>query len=385
MANPAARTTSSSVQHVTTATELIISASCERPRDYQSIKREPPQRAAPPEEIAVAPVCKKYVQKGTCWEHVIYLLALSVASYAGVIARIYLAKLSQWDGVTLFPSLYAEMVGTAIMGFIISHKRLLEKNHSAVYQAIATGLCGSITTFSSWNSEATTVLIQENESPPDNAQRMIGWVTILLLGFGMPVASLLFGKHLAYLSPWCDRRQGDPSENEPKAQSAPRGCLCSAAHCSIAESILIVALWVFSTVLVTFLPFYFNQSDLMFSCVFSFAGTYTRWHLAPLNAVFKDFKLGTFLVNVLGSWILGATLVLKKHFGGQLDELGVAALTGLTTGFCGCLTTVSTFAVELTSISLRGAYIYGLCSVVLAQLGLVIIRGVYLWTKINSA
>lgn len=82
----------------------------------------------------------------------------------------------------------------------------------------------------------------------------------------------------------------------------------------------------------------------------------------------------------LGSWILGATLVLKKHFAGQLDQLGVAALTGVTTGFCGCLTTVSTFAVELTSLSLRGTYIYGLCSVILAQLGLVIIRGVYLWT-----
>ena len=265
------------------------------------------------------------------------------------------------------------------MGFTISHKRVLEKNHGAVYQAIATGLCGSITTFSSWNSEGTSVLIQANEYPPDNAQRMIGWITILLLGFGMPVASLHFGKHLAHLSPWCDRRQGNPSENED-TQVTPRGCHCSAGHCSTAESILIVVLWVFSTVLVTFLPLYFNQLDLMFSCVFSFAGTYTRWHLAPLNAVFKDFKLGTFLVNVLGSWILGATLVLKKHFGSRLDQLGVVALTGVTTGFCGCLTTVSTFAVELTSLSLRGTYIYGLCSVILAQLGLVIIRGVYLWT-----
>lgn len=380
MASPAATAASSSVQQATTATELIISASCERPRDYQSIEREPPQRAAPPEETVVVPVCKKYYQKGTCWEHVTYLFALSVASYAGVIARIYLAKLSQWDGVPLFPSLYAEMVGTAIMGFTISHKGVLEKNHSAVYQAIATGLCGSITTFSSWNSEATSVLIQANEYPPDNAQRMIGWITILLLGFGMPVASLHFGKHLAHLSPWCDRRlQGNLSENED-AQVTPRGWRCSAGHCGTAESILIVVLWVFSTVLVTFLPFYFNQFDLMFSCVFSFVGTYTRWHLAPLNAVFKDFKLGTFLVNVLGSWILGATLVLKKHFGSQLDQLGAAALTGVATGFCGCLTTVSTFAVELTSLSLRGTYIYGLCSVILAQLGLAIIRGVYLWT-----
>ena len=118
MASPAsraARAASSSVQQATTATELIISASCERPRDYQSIEREPPQRAAPLEETAVVPICKRYFQKGTCWEHVIYLFALSVASYAGVIARIYLARLSQWDGVTLFPSLYAEMVGTVIM------------------------------------------------------------------------------------------------------------------------------------------------------------------------------------------------------------------------------------------------------------------------------
>ena len=372
MANPTLREPgfSHSVQHAATATELIVSASGERPRDYQSIEREHPKDVdAAPKKVARSRNWK-YFQKGTCCKHITYFFALSVASYAGVIVRIYLAKLAEWNGVQLFPSLYAEIVGTAIMGFIIMHKKLLEKKHGAVYQAIATGLCGSITTFSSWNSEATSVLLQADD-PPDNARRFIGWITVLLLGAGMPVASLLFGKHLARLSPWCDVRMKDPED----WQSTPRR-----GGCSIVENIVIAVLWVCSTVLVTFLPFYFSQLGLMFSCVFSFAGSYTRWHLAPLNAMFIDFKLGTFLVNVLGSWILGATVILRERFGSQLNQFGLAALTGVTTGFCGCLTTVSTFAVELSTLSLRGTYIYGLCSVVLAQLGLVIIRGVYQWT-----
>jgi len=370
MANPAV-TEQCYSQRAATATELIVSASGERPHDYQSIERELPNGAAPKKVAARSR--KRYFQKGTCCEHITHFFALSAASYAGVIARIYLAELAKWNGVQLFPSLYAEVVGTAIMGFIIMHKKLLEKKHSAVYQAIATGLCGSITTFSSWNSEATSVLLQADEYPPDNARRIIGWITVLLLGGGMPVAFLYFGKHLAHLSPWCDVRLEDP-DGEP---STPGGIRCS---CNTVENIVIAVLWVCSTVLVTFLPFYFNQLGLMFSCVFSFAGAYARWHLAPLNAVFIDFKLGTFLVNVLGSWILGATLILREHFGSQLNQFGLAALTGVTTGFCGCLTTVSTFAVELSTLSLRGSYIYGLCSVVLAQLGLVLVRGVYQWT-----
>lgn len=342
---------------------LADSAAFSEQRDYQSIQREVLEAVVPPPART-----RSCYQKGSCREHLVYFCALSVASYAGVLARIYLGELVRWNGLPLFRSFYAEVVGTAIMGLTISHKKLLERGHKALYQAIATGLCGSITTFSAWNFEAASALLKLEEKVPDIATRIIGWATILLLGFGMPFAALCFGKHLSFLSPWSDKRAGDGQPREA-------GVLCR----TIADT-AIVGLWICSTVLIILLPFHFNWFRFLFSFVFASVGAYTRWHLAPLNSLITNFKLGTIIANVLGSWILGGIVVVLKHFEGELSVLSRAALTGVGTGFCGCLTTVSTFAVELTTLTTRGSYFYGLCSVILAQVGLIVILGVYEWT-----
>ena len=316
--------------------------------------------------------CTCYRQKASFTDHVVYFCALAVASYIGVVTRVYLSRLSKWNGVPLFPSFSAELVGTAIMGFIAAHTKLLAIKHKAVYQAIATGLCGSITTFSSWNSEAAEILLQIGQESPDNATRVIGWVTILILGVGMPVAALQFGRHLAHLSPLSDfKLQG---ENEQENSSVQKCCVKL-------ESITFVVSWIMLTCLGIAIPYHLSQLKLMFSIIFAPFGSYLRWHLAPLNSIFTNFKLGTFIVNVGGSWILAGTLVAKAHLSGVVgpQHLGVLALSGLGTGFCGCLTTVSTFAGELKSLSLVGSYVYAIVSILLAQLGMVIVRGTYEW------
>ncbi|MFP5022660.1 fluoride efflux transporter CrcB [Pseudonocardia phyllosphaerae] len=88
------------------------------------------------------------------------------------------------------------------------------------------------------------------------------------------------------------------------------------------------------------------------------------------------FPVGTFAVNVAGSLLLGgltaATAVLPA---------GLAALLG--TGFCGALTTYSTFSYELVSLTERRvtgtAVAYLVASVVVgvlaAAVGWVLVRG----------
>ena len=317
--------------------------------------------------------CTCYRQKASFAEHIVYFCALAVASYIGVVIRIYLSRLSKWNGVPLFPSFSAELVGTAIMGFIAAHKKLLANTHKAVYQAIATGLCGSITTFSSWNAEAAKTLLQIGRESPDNATRIIGWVTTLILGVGMPAAALHLGRHLAHLSPLSDLKlqAKNVQENGSSAQK----------FCIKLESITFIVCWILLTCLGIAIPFHFSRLKLMFSIIFAPFGTYLRWHLAPLNSTFTHFKLGTIIVNVGGSWILAGTLVAKAHLLGRFgpQHLGVLALSGLGTGFCGCLTTVSTFAGELSSLSLVGSYGYAIASILAAQIGMIVVRGTYEW------
>lgn len=345
-------------------------------RDYRSIERDPPRLdmdIADPgsrdDSPRVSPKCR-FFQKASCIEHVGFFCALSVSSYFGILARIYLTELAAWNGLPLFPAFYSEVVGTTIMGFVLSHKQLLEKNHKLTYQALATGLCGSLTTFSSWNNDAASVLIQYGEEYPDNVTRVIGWMTVLIVGFGMPIAALRFGEHIGYFSPWADQRTGERVYKDPKKVA------------KVLEIASYIVFWVVATSTVVVIPLiFFNRHDFMFSFVLASLGTYLRWHLSPLNSAFQHFKLGTFLVNVIGTWVLGAAYLLDHH---HEEETGIemkGLLYGATAGFCGCLTTVSTFAVELSTLSLGGTYLYGLSSVLAAQLGLIAIRGTYWWTR----
>jgi CrcB protein len=67
------------------------------------------------------------------------------------------------------------------------------------------------------------------------------------------------------------------------------------------------------------------------------------------------FPWGTFAVNVAGSFVLGA--LAAGPVGGPWDEL-------LGVGFCGALTTYSTFGYETVRLVEDGAYIYAFGNVV---------------------
>ena len=56
-----------------------------------------------------------------------------------------------------------------------------------------------------------------------------------------------------------------------------------------------------------------------------------------------------------------------------------AILEGLVDGYCGCLTTVSTFAVEVGALKTRRAWVYVLLSWGVSQLLLLVIMGTSWW------
>jgi fluoride exporter len=81
-----------------------------------------------------------------------------------------------------------------------------------------------------------------------------------------------------------------------------------------------------------------------------------RWLQARLGT---GFPWGTLVVNVVGSFVLG--LVLGSDSVGD----GVIALVG--TGFCGALTTYSTFSYETLQLLEDGAWSRGAANVLLSM------------------
>ena len=113
--------------------------------------------------------------------------------------------------------------------------------------------------------------------------------------------------------------------------------------------------------------------------LFSFPGTLTRYVLAvKLTPLFTLFPLGTFIANITGTALLGAFHILQR-LPRHPSQNACAILEGLIDGYCGCLTTVSTFAVEVGALKSKRAWLYVILSWGVSQLLLLIIVGSSWW------
>jgi len=175
------------------------------------------------------------------------------------------------------------------------------------------------------------------------------------------LASVSFGAHLAKLMlPFCP------------ALSPPRRVV---RHCLTIISVLFYA--------ATF-PAYFRLStkfrhQATAALLFSFPGTLTRYLLSiRLNPVMKTMPLGTFTANALGTALLGAFHVIQST-PTPPSQNACGILQGLSDGYCGCLTTVSTFAAEVGTLTRWNAWFYAMVSWSTGQLLLLMILGPSWW------
>jgi fluoride ion exporter CrcB/FEX len=76
--------------------------------------------------------------------------ALIPMSILGTLIRLGLNLLETYNGSPVFALAYPQFVGCLIMGIAVKKKDVLLKYYLPLQIALSTGLCGSITTFSSW-------------------------------------------------------------------------------------------------------------------------------------------------------------------------------------------------------------------------------------------
>ncbi|KAF8138394.1 CrcB-like protein-domain-containing protein [Boletus edulis] len=239
------------------------------------------------------------------------------------------------------------------------------------------GFCGSLTTFSGWQVDIFDSWVNSGQfhraglgdvsfAPFIEVTRFVlrpqfidgltkTWVTLLL-----SLASLMFGVHVSgSILPYL------PTLRPPKK---------NVRYCLTFLSILTYA--------ATF-PAYFRlpanyRHQATAALLFSFPGTLTRYLLSiNLNPRIKLFPLGTFIANMLGTALLGAFHVVQGVPSVSPDACSL--LQGLGDGYCGCLTTVSTFAAEVDALAGWKASLYVTLSWVVGQLLLLVIMGSSFW------
>ena len=85
--------------------------------------------------------------------------------------------------------------------------------------------------------------------------------------------------------------------------------------------------------------------EFVFLAAGSVLGAFLRYKLTESPLLFNTLPLNVLIVNVLGAFILGSFIVLSQHW--HLD--GRYSLFAAV-GFCGSLTTMSSFALDSSNL-----------------------------------
>ena len=95
-------------------------------------------------------------------------------------------------------------------------------------------------------------------------------------------------------------------------------------------------------------------------------GALLRWVLGDkLNSLFPAIPPGTLVANLIGAYIVGVAIAFFATYTALAPEWRLLIITG----FCGGLTTFSTFSAEVVSFLMEGRYGLALATATLHVLG----------------
>jgi fluoride exporter len=259
-----------------------------------------------------------------------------------------------------------------------------------LYIGLATGFCGCFTSFSSFIRDVYLALSNDLPSPLNHPEdyspvrastastvsrnggySFMALLAVIITTITVCASGLRIGAHIAIAL-------------EPYIPSIP-----FAITRKVLDRVAVVLAWGcwIGAIILAVLPPDRNdgvpdvwRGRALFALVFAPLGCLGRFYASIyLNGRIASFPLGTFAVNVLGTAILGMCYDLQHvPLGGVV---GCQVLQGIQDGFCGCLTTVSTWVAELSALRRRNAYKYGVTSVVVSLCFLVVIMGSMQWTR----
>lgn len=112
-------------------------------------------------------------------------------------------------------------------------------------------------------------------------------------------------------------------------------------------------------------------------------GCLLRWALALiLNSYFPAIPPGTLAANLIGCYIIGIAIAFFTAYPGFAPEWRLF----ITTGFCGGLTTFSTFSAEIVILLQSGRAIWALSAVAVHLIGslLMTVAGIATFTWLKS-
>lgn len=352
----------------------------------------------------------------------------------GTLARLAIQWITFYPGTPIVtPVIWANFAGSLIMGFLAEDQSLfrtsspstamngshgngaLSSKHAAaledkpthtarkkalpLYIGLTTGFCGSLTSFSSFARDYFLALSNDLPTPlshpvPNPSAALIqsttprnggygfqAWLHVVLATLALSLGGLVTGAQLAVFAARITPRIHGPFVQrfvDPAMVLLGWGCWLGAILMAIfppdrpsGPAAQPTETW---------------RGEVLFAIVFAPAGCLLRFYLSRrLNGLVPSFPLGTFTVNMLGTAIEGMCWDIQHVGVGIMGRVGggrtgCQVLQGVLDGFCGCLTTVSTWVAEINGLKRRHGWAFAFASVVGGLGLLVVIMGSVRWS-----
>lgn len=342
------------------------------------------------------------------YDRTFWVTGLAVAAFAGcgALIRTALSLIPLGDAPSIY-SLIPNLVGTLILGFT----KGAAPSNKFLASGIGTGLCGSITTFSSFSYELNMLFVSDDPDPLwailFTAITFIGSAIMFFVGES---AAKFVCKSLAADSRSTTTNNNsvqtkEQTETQIEIQDAPKpqanmpvevmGMVGNAekgtsGHVSGDESVSVserketdpvtkqgradqkekaqkenekpateektvcnkvIGIWVGVFVLMNAITIplsFLIDNKLWLATLLAPLGAFSRWYLGKLFNGKWSIPIGTLIANLFGSILLMALLVCFHESNDPLEE--TIWIEAVTKGFCGCLSTVSSFVGELFAL-----------------------------------
>ncbi|MFQ1045531.1 fluoride efflux transporter CrcB [Acinetobacter sp. NIOH-H-8] len=97
----------------------------------------------------------------------------------------------------------------------------------------------------------------------------------------------------------------------------------------------------------------------------SVIGDWLRWGISlRFNSVFENIPFGTVIVNLIGAFIIGLAVSFFSN-----SSISPNYKLFVVTGFCGALTTFSTFSVEIVALLQASKFEYAISTIAIHVIG----------------
>eukprot|EP01059_Diplonema_ambulator_P002864 TRINITY_DN1247_c0_g2_i1.p1 TRINITY_DN1247_c0_g2~~TRINITY_DN1247_c0_g2_i1.p1 ORF type:complete len:371 (+),score=64.16 TRINITY_DN1247_c0_g2_i1:46-1113(+) len=322
------------------------------PFDEETAEGDYVQMNEPPPEDTISPRVAE--------SHVASAAVILMGSVLGVYIRHCMQEPSEYG---YYSYLFPNFAGSAVAGYLKKTGGRIWYN--SIITGMVVGMCGSLTTFSSWQKAAGGLIGPVHLD--SFWHNLYLWGQIEMTGLAVGIGGYDIGWYLG--STWDERRPAKLRPVCPVREKRQLRIKVSFDAASIIASFLV-------TGLLTGLTIYHTSSLLIALCTGPPAA-WLRWAFSHnLNPLCSTFPVGTFTANILASALLATVFVLQLNVVGR--GTFCTFLSGFGDGFCGSLSTVSTFVAEIRSMSSpHRALVYAFTSMLVSQGIFLGIIGIY--------